>query len=83
MTEIDPNEANFMVSEVRIIKYVDPSGELHTVDMSRGAGGSELDEAEYLSLLEWGRAWVLAARVMSIIAAETEDIEDEDGYAGA
>lgn len=77
MSEFD-DESNIMVSELRIIKYIDGDGDLHVVDLSQAAGGDELDEPEYLSLIEWARAYILADNVMSIIASRTEDYGDDE-----
>ncbi|MGH3953518.1 MAG: hypothetical protein ACRDTI_05730 [Mycobacterium sp.] len=72
MSEYDEGEANMLVSELRVIKFIDGEGDLHTVDLSQGQGASELEDSERADLIEWAQSFGLAPKVMAVIALLTD-----------
>lgn len=77
MTEFNEDTANILVSELRVIKFIDGDGDLRTVDLSQGQGGSELEDSERADLVEWAQSFGLAPKVMAVIASLADD--DEGG----
>ncbi|NGX06437.1 MULTISPECIES: hypothetical protein [Mycobacteroides] len=73
MSEYDANEANILVSELRVIKFINSEGDLHTIDLSQGQGGSELEDCERADLIEWAQSFGLAPKVMAVIASLTDE----------
>lgn len=71
------DEGVMIVSELRIVKHMNPDGSIVTTDMSNDGGEGQLEPAQYFEMAEWARAFALAPMVASIIAAECfEDDED-------
>ncbi|MDM2320518.1 Uncharacterised protein [Mycobacteroides abscessus subsp. abscessus] len=77
MSEYNMDKADILVSELRVIKYIDGDGDLRTIDLSQGQGGSELEDSERADLIEWVQAFGLAPKVMAVIASLTD--EDDEG----
>ncbi|WP_207760579.1 hypothetical protein [Mycolicibacterium sphagni] len=73
MSDIAPDDkGNILVGELRIIQYVDPDGNLNTVDFSQGHGGAELTEDQYSKLIDWAHAFNLAPKVAAILAGSSD-----------
>lgn len=68
MADYEPDdERNILVRELRIIEFLDGNGEAHTVDLSQGTNGAELDESEYADMVAWAQAYGLAGKVAAIL----------------
>lgn len=71
MADYEPDdERNILVRELRVIEYLDAAGEPHTVDLSQGLNGAELDEADYADMVAWAQAYGLASKVAAILESQ-------------
>lgn len=70
----DPDDAgNLLTRELRIIEFVDPEGDLNTVDLSQSTGGEELSESDYLDMAMWAFAYAIASRVAAVLVSREDD----------
>lgn len=74
MADYEPDdERNILVRELRVIEFLDGEGDPHTVDLSQGLNGAELEESDYMDMVAWALAYGLAEKVAAILESRAEE----------